>query len=83
MQNKITLVIDKPVDADAFEAEVPDLITVASALPEPAHRTLDLYFDDYDSASRAVSTPQAGAFFAKLAETGVTFLALFSAVENY
>lgn len=28
--------------------------------PTPAHRTLDLYFEDYDAASRAVGTTEAG-----------------------
>ncbi len=30
----------------------------------PAHRLLDLYFADYDAASRAVATPKAGALLA-------------------
>ena len=29
----------------------------------PAYRLLDLYFADYDSASQAVTTPQAATFF--------------------
>jgi hypothetical protein len=30
--------------------------------PTPAYRTIDLYFDDYDAASKAVTTPEASAF---------------------
>jgi uncharacterized protein (TIGR02118 family) len=29
----------------------------------PAHRLIDLYFADYDTASAAVATPEAGALF--------------------
>lgn len=47
----------------------------------PAHRTLDLYFEDYDSASRAVGSPEAGAFFEKLSGAGATFTGLFSEIE--
>lgn len=50
--------------------------------PTPAYRMLDLYFPDYDSASAAVATPEAGAFFqamAKLSTGGVR--PLFSDVE--
>jgi hypothetical protein len=31
--------------------------------PTPAYRLLDLHFSDYDAASRAVTTAQAGSFF--------------------
>jgi uncharacterized protein (TIGR02118 family) len=31
--------------------------------PTPAYRMIDMYFPDYDTASRAVTTPEAGAFF--------------------
>ena len=31
--------------------------------PPPAYRLLDLHFADYDAASRAVTTEEAGAFF--------------------
>jgi uncharacterized protein (TIGR02118 family) len=31
--------------------------------PTPAYRLLDLYFDDYDAASAAVTTQEAGDFF--------------------
>jgi hypothetical protein len=33
MQTKITLIVDNPVDAEAFEAEYPDLAGLAAALP--------------------------------------------------
>jgi uncharacterized protein (TIGR02118 family) len=51
--------------------------------PTPAYRTLDLYFNDYDAASEAVKTPEAGAFFPtifELATGGVRIL--FSDVEE-
>jgi uncharacterized protein (TIGR02118 family) len=31
--------------------------------PMPAYRLIDLYFADYDAASAAVATPEAGALF--------------------
>ena len=48
--------------------------------PTPAHRTLDLYFDDYDAASAATATPEAGALFGGLAAAR-TVTGLFSDVE--
>jgi hypothetical protein len=48
----------------------------------PAFRTLDLYFDDYPTASKAVTTPEAGAFFEKLNAMNSTFTGLFSEVED-
>ena len=50
--------------------------------PTPAHRMIDLYYPDYDAASAAVTTPEAGAFFqamARLSTGGVRVL--FSDVE--
>ena len=50
--------------------------------PTPAFRMIDLYFPDYASASTAVTTPEAGAFFeamARLSTGGVRVL--FSDVE--
>jgi uncharacterized protein (TIGR02118 family) len=50
--------------------------------PTPAHRSIDLYYPDYDAASAAVTTPEAGAFFqamAKLSTGGVRVL--FSDIE--
>jgi hypothetical protein len=50
--------------------------------PTPAHRTLDLYFDDYDAASAAVAADEAGAFFGALFEaTGGRFTGLFTDIE--
>lgn len=70
--------------------DLPELVRVESAkvwpkedgTPTPAHRTLDFYFPDYESASRAVATPQAGAFFEKLSSAGGTFTGLFSKLDN-
>jgi len=50
--------------------------------PTPAHRTLDLYFDDYAAASAAVTTPEAGDLFGGLAGTGTSITGLFSDVEQ-
>ena len=51
--------------------------------PTPAYRVLDLYFADYDAASRAVTTEEAGAFVGKVFElaTGGVRL-LFVDVED-
>ncbi|CAN5358743.1 EthD family reductase [soil metagenome] len=51
--------------------------------PTPAYRLIDLYFVDYDSASAAVTTEEAGALFPSiftLATGGVRIL--FSEVEE-
>jgi hypothetical protein len=50
--------------------------------PTPAHRTLDLYFDSYEDASAAVTTPVACELFGRLGATGTTFTGLFSDVEQ-
>jgi uncharacterized protein (TIGR02118 family) len=50
--------------------------------PTPAYRLIDLYYPDYDAASAAVTTPEAGAFFeamARLSTGGVRVL--FSDIE--
>lgn len=50
--------------------------------PTPAYRMIDLYYPDYDAASAAVTTPEAGEFFeamARLSTGGVRVL--FSDVE--
>jgi hypothetical protein len=50
--------------------------------PTPAYRSIDLYYPDYDAASAAVTTPEAGAFFAamqRLSTGGVRVL--FSNIE--
>lgn len=51
--------------------------------PTPAYRILDLFFVDYDAASRAVTTEEAGAFVGKVFElaTGGVKL-LFTDVEE-
>jgi len=49
----------------------------------PAYRVLDMYFTDYDAASQAVTTEEAGAFVSKafeLATGGVRLL--FADVEE-
>ncbi|MDQ0925632.1 hypothetical protein QF038_004140 [Pseudarthrobacter sp. W1I19] len=74
----------------ALAKDLPELVRIESAkvwpkedgTPTPAHRTLDLYFADYESASRAVATPQAGAFFEKLSTAGGTFTGLFSQLDS-
>jgi uncharacterized protein (TIGR02118 family) len=51
--------------------------------PTPAYRMLDLYFADYDAASAAVTTEEAGAFFPdvlQLATGGVRIV--FAEVED-
>jgi len=70
-------------------AALPELIRLESGrvFPKedgtatPAHRTLDLYFADYDTASRAVQSPDAGTLFGGLAATGTGFTGLFTDVE--
>ena len=47
----------------------------------PAYRTLDLYFDSYEAASAAVTTPAAGDLFGALIGTQVPFKGLFSDIE--
>ncbi|WP_197429729.1 hypothetical protein [Auraticoccus cholistanensis] len=49
--------------------------------PTPAYRTLDLYFDTYDDAAAAVTTPAAAELVGRLTATGTTFTGLFSDVE--
>ena len=51
--------------------------------PTPAYRLLDVHFVDYDAASRAVTTEEAGAFFPavfQLATGGVRIV--FAEVEQ-
>ena len=47
----------------------------------PAYRTLDLYFETYDDASDAVTTPAAADLFGTLVKTEVPFKGLFSDIE--
>lgn len=72
-------------------AALPDLVSMEAAkvipkddgTPTPAYRTFDLYFDDYATASRAVATPEAGAFFEQLGSmNGELAMGLFSDVED-
>jgi len=73
----------------AAAESLPKLVRVESAkvwpkedgTPTPAYRTLDLYFDSYQDASAAVTTPAAAAVFGGLAGTQVTFQGLFSDIE--
>ena len=76
-------------DLLATAKKLPELRRVESAkvwpkedgTPIPAHRTLDLYFDDYAAASAATATPEAGALFQGLGATGVSITGLFSDIE--
>ncbi|MFJ4175162.1 EthD family reductase [Microbacterium sp. NPDC089696] len=87
---------DPPRFEDAY-AEITELASQLPALqrlesarvwpkedgtPTPAHRTLDLYFETYEAASAAVTTPIAGEFFQRLIGTGVPFIGLFSDIEQ-
>jgi uncharacterized protein (TIGR02118 family) len=50
--------------------------------PTPAYRMLDLYFPDYETASHAVTTPEAGELFPVLIGLGAAGVKLlFSDVE--
>ena len=46
--------------------------------PTPAYRMIDVYYPDYDAASTAVTTPEAGGFFQAMARlsTGGTRVVL-------
>ena len=70
--------------------KLPGLVRLESAkvfpkedgTPTPAHRTLDLYFDDYDTASAAVASEEAGAFFQLFGPLNTPLTGLFSDVEE-
>ena len=75
----------------ALANKIPDVQRVESwrvwpkedGSPTPAYRLLDMYFVDYDAASRAVTTEEAGAFFPavfQLATGGVRIV--FAGVEQ-
>ncbi|GAA1759724.1 EthD family reductase [Agromyces humatus] len=51
--------------------------------PSPVHRTLDLYFDSYRTASRATDTPLAKTFFDGLTGAGGRFTRLLGHVETH
>lgn len=75
----------------ALAKKIPGVERIASAKvwpkedgsPTPAYRVLDLYFADYDAASKAVTTEEAAAFVGKVFElaTGGVRL-LFADVEE-
>ncbi|MDN3310307.1 EthD family reductase [Microbacterium oryzae] len=77
-------------DIAAFARQLPELRRLEEAkvwpkedgTPTPAHRTLDLYFDSYEAASAAVSTPTAGEFFQRLVGSGAAFTGLFSDIQH-
>jgi uncharacterized protein (TIGR02118 family) len=51
--------------------------------PTPAYRMVDMYFPDYDTASAAVTTAEAGALFEKVVPLGSGGLRiLFSDIEE-
>lgn len=51
--------------------------------PTPAYRMVDLYFADYDAASAAVTTPEAGELFPTIFGLGTGGLRiLFSDIEE-
>jgi len=51
--------------------------------PTPAYRMVDLYFSDYDSASAAVTTPEAAALFPSIFGVATGGLRiLFSDIEE-
>ncbi|MDO0976369.1 EthD family reductase [Mycolicibacterium frederiksbergense] len=50
--------------------------------PTPAYRMIDLYYPDYAAASAAVTTPEAGAFFAEMARVSTGGVrVLFSEID--
>jgi len=78
-------------DQVALAKKIPGVLRIESAKvwpkedgsETPAYRVLDLYFTDYDAASRAVTTEEAAAFVGKVFElaTGGVRL-LFADVED-
>jgi hypothetical protein len=75
-------------DVVSLAAAIPELLSLESSKvdphddgsPTPYHRLLDLYFADYQAASRAVETMEAKSFFQRFATIGGTFTGLFSTV---
>jgi hypothetical protein len=63
-------------DQLALAAKLPRIVRLESSTvwpkedgtPTPAYRLLDLYFTGYDTASAAVATVEAGAFFPSVIE---------------
>ena len=70
--------------------EIPKLQRLESAkvwpkedgTPTPAHRILDLYFENYEDASAAIEAPEASGFFREIGAIGTPFTGLFSEVEQ-
>lgn len=77
-------------DVKAAAAKFPNLRRLESAkvwpkedgTATPAYRTLDLYFDSYEDASAAVTTPAAADAFGGLIGSQVPFKGLFSDIEE-
>ena len=75
----------------ALARKIPGVMRIESAKvwpkedgsPTPAYRVLDIYFTDYDAASKAVTTEEASAFVSRVFElaTGGVRL-LFADVEE-
>jgi hypothetical protein len=101
MPTKIEIIVNNLDDNDAFDAQLPELLTKARALPglqrlesgkvwpkedgtpTPAHRSLTMYFADYDAASAATSSPEGGEFFpAFIGGAGGNVIALFTDIEE-
>jgi uncharacterized protein (TIGR02118 family) len=87
-----TVLEDGYSDQVALARKIPGLQTLESAKvwpkedgsATPAYRLLDLHFDDYDSASAAVTTSEAGAFLSnvfELATGGVRIV--FADIEQF
>ena len=53
---------------DVQKREAAKVLPREDGSPTPAYRLLDLYFADYATASRAVTTDEAGAFFTRVFE---------------
>jgi hypothetical protein len=51
-------------------------------MPTPAHRTLEIYYEDYYSAASAVAAPEARAFYQRLTDIGGMFTEFFFEVEQ-
>ncbi|TFV92933.1 EthD family reductase [Blastococcus sp. CT_GayMR20] len=79
MATTITVIYDNPRDPRAFEAAFPEQVALARKLPglltlssatvwpkedgSPTPALVDLHFADYATASAAVTSAEAGAFF--------------------
>jgi uncharacterized protein (TIGR02118 family) len=79
-------------DQYALALQIPGVQRVESAKvwpkedgsPTPAYRLLDMYFSGYDEASKAGTTPQAGAFVAKVLELATGGMRIvFAEIEQF